>query len=280
MSSIRLKDNTIYEFTPGRMEFMGILNVTPDSFFEGSRVSGVEDAVQRADRLVAEGATFLDVGGESTRPGAAAVTPAEEAERVCPVIAAIKEAHPDVLVSVDTYHAATAGLAVEAGADIINDISAMTFDPEMGNVVRDCHVPVILMHVNGTPDHMQDNPVYENVVEEVHAFLEERIAFALKNGIARDRLMVDLGIGFGKTLEHNIELLKNIDRFRDLGLPHVMAVSRKTFIGQTLGETDPAERLFGTVGVSVYGAAHGLEIARVHDVRENLQAVRMWEALQ
>lgn len=278
MKHIRLRDGSLHTFPS--MEMMGILNVTPDSFFEGSRVAGTESALTRAEQLIADGAVFLDVGGESTRPGSAPVTAEEEAARVCPVISAIKAAHPEILVSVDTYRASTAQLAIDAGADLINDISAMTFDEDMATVTADAGVPIILMHINGTPDHMQDDPQYGNVVEEVYAFLSERVEAALAAGIARDRLLIDLGIGFGKNRDHNLELLRNIDRFDELGLPQVMAVSRKTFIGQTLGREDPADRLSGTLGVTVYGAAHHVEIARVHDVKENLDAVRMWEALQ
>lgn len=277
MRQIRLKDGTIHRFP--HMEMMGIINVTPDSFFAGSRVSGPGAALKRAEKMIQEGATFLDIGGESTRPGSAPVTPEEEISRVCPVISAIKQQFPEVLLSVDTYHAKTAQAAIEAGADILNDISALTFDRDMVHVAADYQVPVILMHINGRPDHMQDHPVYSDVVEEVYSFLAGQMEFAGKNGVAGDRILIDLGIGFGKTYEHNVTLLKHIDRFAELGVPHLLAVSRKTFIGQALGENDPAERLYGTVGVSVYGAIHGLELARVHDVKANLQAVRMAEAL-
>lgn len=277
MKQIRLKDGTIHSFP--HMEMMGIINVTPDSFFAGSRVSGTDAALKRAEQMIQEGAGFLDIGGESTRPGSAPVTPEEEISRVCPVISSIKQKFPDVLLSVDTYHAKTAQAAIEAGADILNDISALTFDEDMVHVAADNQVPVILMHINGRPDHMQDHPVYKNVVEDVYGFLARQMEFAGKNGVDGDRMIIDLGIGFGKTYGHNIALLKNIDRFQDLGVPHLLAVSRKTFIGKTLGEEDPAERLYGTVGISVYAAIHGLELTRVHDVKENLQAVRMAEAL-
>lgn len=274
---ILLKDGTVHSFD--HMEMMGIINVTPDSFYAGSRVGGAGAALQRAGQMIAEGAALLDIGGESTRPGSAPVTAEEEKERVCPAIRAIRERHPDVLLSVDTYRAATAAAACEAGADIINDISAMTFDPEMADVVLQYRVPVVLMHINGRPDHMQDHPHYDDVVEEVHAFLDERIQDALRRGISGERIIIDLGIGFGKNYGHNIALLRAIDRFQDLGMPHLLAVSRKGFIGKCLGETDPSDRLAGTVGISVYAALHGIEMARVHDVRENLQAVRMAEAL-
>ena len=278
MRHILLKDNTIHSFT--EMEMMGIINVTPDSFFAGSRTLDPTDAMARAEKLIGEGASFLDIGGESTRPGSAPVTPDEEIARVCPVIREIKSRYPDILLSVDTYHASTAQAACAAGVDILNDISGLTFDPDMVHVAADNQVPVILMHIQGRPDHMQDHPYYENVVEDVYAFLERQIEYALSNGVSEERIIYDLGIGFGKTYEHNIELLKHIDRFQDLDLPQLLAVSRKSFIGTALHEDDPDERLFGTVGVSVYAAMHGVEMARVHDVKENLDAVRMAEVLQ
>ncbi len=276
MKYIRLKDGTVYEFP--NMEMMGIINVTPDSFYSRSRVSG-EAALERAGRLIAEGASFLDIGGESTRPGSKPVTTEEEIQRVCPVIRAIKREYPDVLLSVDTYHSETAEAAAEAGVDILNDISGLTFDKNMVHVASEHKLPVIIMHIQGRPDHMQDHPQYADVVEDVYAFLSRQIEYAISHGVSDERIIIDLGIGFGKTYEHNIKLLKNIDRFGDLGMPHLLAVSRKSFIGTALSEDDPANRLFGTIGVSVYGAMHHLELARVHDVKENLEAVRMAEAL-
>lgn len=276
--AIRLRDGRKHTFA--HMEMMGILNVTPDSFFEGSRVSGVEQAVAQAEQMIQEGATILDIGGESTRPGSAPVSAEEEVARVCPVIKAIRARRPDVLISVDTYRASTARAAVEAGADIINDISAMTFDPQMCATVAACQVPIVLMHTPARPDHMQDNPQYENVVGEVYEFLAERIAAAEAGGIAPDRILIDLGIGFGKTREHNLALLQEIDRFAQLGKPHLLAVSRKTVIGQVTGRQAPADRLFGTVALTAYAAYHGLQAARVHDVAPNLDAARMAEALR
>ena len=281
MKYIVLKDGTKKYIKPTQL--MGIINVTPDSFYAGSRVSSVEDALQKAEEMVQSGASFLDIGGESTRPGSLPVTPEEEAERICPVIRAVKNAWPDVLVSADTYHAYTAKAAIEAGADIINDISGLTFDPDMIEVIASAGVPVVIMHIKGTPEHMQDDPQYDDVVEEVYSFLEDRVNAAVAGGIARDKIMIDLGIGFGKTAEHNITLLQNIRRFDDLGLPHLMAVSRKTFIGKLLGSEDaplpPSERLFGTTGTTIYARMQNIEAVRVHDVKENAQALRVFEAL-
>ncbi len=262
------------------MEMMGIINVTPDSFYEGSRVSSVEDAFARAEAMIREGASMIDVGGESTRPGASSVTEEEEIQRVAPVISRLKKVYPHILVSVDTYHVKTAQAALEAGADILNDISGLTFEPEMADLAAETGAPVILMHINGRPDHMQDNPVYENVVEEVYEFFQRQIAFAMSRGVARDRIIIDLGIGFGKTCEHNIELLKNIRRFDELKLPHLLAVSRKSMIGAVLDKKNPAHRLHGTTALTAYAAWNEIEIARVHDVGPNLDAARMVEALR
>ena len=183
-------------------------------------------------------------------------------------------------MSADTYRAETAEKAIRSGADLINDISGLTFDKEMAAVISETGVPVIIMHINGRPDHMQDDPQYEDVVEDVYRFLDGQIDYAVRSGIEREKIIIDLGIGFGKNYEHNITLLKNIDRFRALGRPYLLAVSRKSFIGTALGRTDPADRLSGTAAVTAYAALHGIEIARVHDVKENLDAARMMEALK
>lgn len=248
------------------MEFMGIINVTPDSFYPASRVSGTDRALALAKRHIEEGASVLDIGGESSRPGATPVTPEEECARVIPVIKAIREAYPSVRISADTYHAVTAEQAILAGADMINDISAMTFDLGMVEVLKKYQKTVILMHINGRPDHMQDHPAYTDVVTEVYDFLKERIAFAEENGI-RD-IMIDLGIGFGKTKEHNLTLLQNLDAFASLEKPMLLAVSRKSCLDYSLEKT---------VKWSVEAARHGVSMARVHDVKPNKEAVEAWQ---
>ena len=262
------------------MEMMGIINVTPDSFFAGSRTAETQAAVERADRLIQEGASFIDVGGESTRPGAEKVEVREEIDRVCPVIETIRRKHPEILLSVDTYNAETAEAAVAAGVDIINDISGLTFDENMAAVAAKAGVPVILMHTGGRPDVMQKDPHYDDVVQEVYDYLQRQINYAVASGISREKIIIALGIGFGKTFEHNMTLLRNIDRFAGLNCPQLLAVSRKTFIGALLDEKDPADRLYGTIAVTLYGQLHGIEMARVHDVKENCDAVRMMEALR
>lgn len=276
---ILLRDNRRFEFKENHMEFMGIINATPDSFFQGSRINGIDEAIKKASRMIKEGASWLDVGGESTRPGSDSITQEEELSRIIPVVKAIKESFPKTIVSVDTWRAKTACEAINAGADVINDISAMTFDEDMSKVAAETGTPIILMHLNGRPKNMQDSPEYSDVVGQVYSFLESRINAAIKAGIPKEKLMIDMGIGFGKTCEHNLQLLKNIKHFESLGCPHLMAVSRKGFIGKVLGEDNPENRLYGTIGVTAYGAANGVNMARVHDVLPNLQAARMVEAL-
>lgn len=278
MTHLLLKGNELYEFN--RMKFMGIINATPDSFFEGSRNENAKLAVQKAIKLIEQGADIIDIGGESTRPGCDPVTVDEEISRVIPVIEGIREIDKKVLISIDTYRSETARRAILAGGDIINDISAMSFDDKMAEVVKEFNVPVILMHIKGTPKNMQMSPVYDDVVREVTDFFKERIAYAIKQGISRDKLILDPGIGFGKLYEHNIELIKRIGEFHGLDLPILLAVSRKSTIGIALGNVPTEERLEGTVAVSCYAALKNVEIVRVHDVLENKRAVTMMEALK
>lgn len=280
---LRLKEGRIFVFE--QMEMMGIINVTPDSFYadsrmmEGSLEQAWDTAFAKAGQHIAEGAKMIDVGGESTRPGSAPVTAEEEIRRICPVIERIKKTWPEVLVSADTYRAETARAAIAAGADMINDISGLTFEPALADVIAEAGAAIVIMHTGGRPETMQQDPYYEDVTAEVHEFLRQQIDFALRRGIERDQIMIDMGIGFGKTREHNLTLLRDIEKFEDLGCPHLLAVSRKSFIGSTLGREDPADRLPGTLAVTAYAAARGIAAARVHDVKENLDAARMTEVL-
>ena len=280
---LRLKEGRIFVFE--QMEMMGIINVTPDSFYadsrmmEGSLEQAWDTAFAKAGQHIAEGAKMIDVGGESTRPGSAPVTAEEEIRRICPVIERIKKTWPEVLVSADTYRAETARAAIAAGADMINDISGLTFEPALADVIAEAGAAIVIMHTGGRPETMQQDPHYEDVTAEVHEFLRRQIDFALRRGIGRDQIMIDMGIGFGKTREHNLTLLRDIEKFEDLGCPHLLAVSRKSFIGSTLGREDPADRLPGTLAVTAYAAARGIAAARVHDVKENLDAARMTEVL-
>jgi len=278
MRYMTLKDGSVYNFDS--MKVMGILNATDDSFFPGSRVGSVENATNIAMNMIENGADILDVGGESTRPGSDPVSEEQEIGRVVPVIRGIREKNKDILISVDTYRAKTAEGAIKAGADIINDISAMTFDERMADVVVKYNVPVILMHIKGSPKNMQKSPHYDDVVGEVKDFFKERIEYAISKGIQRDKLILDPGIGFGKNFEHNMELIRKIDSFYDFDLPVLLAVSRKSSIGAALGNLPVEERLEGTIAVSCFAAMKGVDMVRVHDVLENKRAITMIEVLK
>ncbi len=261
-----------------RTLIMGILNVTPDSFSDGGRYTTVEAAVAHAQRLVEEGADILDIGGESTRPGADPVPLDEELRRVIPVVQAVRQALPEVCISVDTYKARVAREALESGADMINDVSALRFDPEMASVVAEGDVPVVLMHMKGTPKTMQQNPTYGDVVREILAFLRERIEFAVSQGIARDRIIVDPGIGFGKRPEHNTEILQRLGELRELGRPILLGTSRKSFLG-ALTKRPVEKRLEETIASVVVGVLRGADIVRVHDVAPMKHALAVADAV-
>ena len=261
----------------GRVRVMGILNVTPDSFSDGGRFITEEAILAQVADMVAAGADIIDVGGESTRPFAEPVPVAQELARVIGAITAIRKHHP-VPISIDTTKAAVAREALAAGADMINDISALRFDAEMIGVVRATDVPVIIMHMQGTPGTMQIAPVYKDVVAEIAAFLEERLRWAESMGVARERFIVDPGIGFGKTVSHNLLIIKRLQEFTRIGCPLLVGHSRKAFIGKVLGQ-EVGEREIGTAAVSVLAAMNGAAILRVHDVAKTVQAVRMAEAI-
>ena len=254
---------------------MGILNVTADSFSDGGRYSDVTGAVAWARQMAAAGADIIDIGGESTRPGAPAVDADEELRRVIPVI----EQLPDLLVSVDTTKAIVAERALAAGARIVNDISALRHDVGMLAVVRDFGAGVVLMHLQGTPATMQDNPRYADVVREVREFLAERIEFAVGGGVRKTQIAVDPGLGFGKTTDHNRQLLANLEQFATLGCPILVGASRKSFIGQLLGRS-VSERLPGSLAVAAWAVLHGAQIVRAHDVAATVDVVRLIAALR
>ncbi|RYH02441.1 dihydropteroate synthase [Salipiger sp. IMCC34102] len=259
---------------------MGILNVTPDSFSDGGRLDGVAAAMARGQAMVAEGADILDIGGESTRPGAVLVPVDEEISRTAPVIRALRAAGVTAPISIDTRKAAVARAALEAGADMVNDVTALRFDADMAAVVAEAGCPVCLMHSKGDPETMQNAPAYADVTTEVLAHLRAAIARAEAAGIARDRIVVDPGIGFGKTQEHNLALLRELARFGDLGLPILLGASRKRFIGTITGVEVAADRLAGSLAVALHGARLGARILRVHDVRETKEALAMWCAIE
>ncbi len=263
---------------------MGILNATPDSFFLESRVEPGTDAVARARAMVAAGADLLDVGGESSRPGSDYVDADEEIARVVPVIRAIR-AFSDIPISIDTRKLAVAREAVAAGADMINDISALRDDPDLAPFAAERGLPVVLMHMRGTPRTMQQNPHYGDVVTEVLAELSAMADAAMAAGVARDRIIIDPGIGFGKRLQDNLVLLRSIERFTATGFPVLIGASRKSFIGALAAAEGsqprpPEERLAGTLAVHLHAAAAGAHILRVHDVAETVQALRVSGALE
>ena len=256
---------------------MGILNVTPDSFSDGGRFHRLQAAVAQASLMASEGAAIIDVGGESTRPGSDPVTLDEELRRTMPVIERLRADLP-APVSIDTMKAEVARRALQAGAVLVNDVSALRSDPAMAAVVAESGCAVCLMHMQGEPKTMQDDPRYANVVSEVTAFLEQRLAFAVASGIREEQVLLDPGIGFGKTAEHNLLLLKHLDRLAALGRPLVLGASRKRFIGTVLG-VEPRERVVGTVATTVLGVLAGVAVFRVHDVRPNVEALRLTRAV-
>ena len=256
---------------------MGILNVTPDSFSDGGRFLDRATAVTHATRLVDDGADILDVGGESTRPGSTPVSADEELERVHPVIERLAELHPGVPISIDTRKAEVAAEALDAGATIVNDVSGGA-DPAMFDVVRDREAAVVLMHMQGDPTTMQEAPHYDDVVGEVHEYLRQRIEAAELAGIDAERIAIDPGIGFGKDLDHNLELMHGVDALLDLGRPVMVGPSRKKFIG-TILDLPEEERVEGTVGAVVWMVARGAHLVRVHDVKEVVRAVRVSDAI-
>ncbi|NPV53659.1 MAG: dihydropteroate synthase [Firmicutes bacterium] len=260
-----------------KTHIMGILNVTPDSFSDGGRWLDADRAVARARELVEDGADIIDVGGESTRPGSDPVPEEEEIARVIPVVERLVREVP-VPVSVDTCKAGVARRALEAGAHIINDISALRFDPELGRLVAKYDVPVVLMHMQGMPKYMQANPHYDDVISEIYAFFRERIAKALEFGVKCENIIIDPGIGFGKTTAHNLEILRRLDEFKGLGQPILVGTSRKSFIGNVLG-LPVDQRVEGTAATVALAIARGADIVRVHDVREMTRVARMADAI-
>jgi len=258
------------------MKLMGVVNVTPDSFSDGGLYLDPERAVEHGHALAEAGAAILDVGGESTRPGAEEVTAAEELRRVEPVVAGL--AGGEAAISIDTSKAAVAAAALDAGAEIVNDVTALRGDSEMAALCAERGATVILMHMVGTPRTMQKEPRYDDVVADVKAFLAGRVEAATGAGVAEQRIWLDPGIGFGKTVEHNLELLRRLGELRELGRPLVVGTSRKSFIGKVDG-SDAGERLGGTIASSVLAAAEGADVLRIHDVAEVGEAMAVAGAI-
>ena len=252
---------------------MGVVNVTPDSFSDGGLFLDADAAVEQGERLASEGAEILDIGGESTRPGADPVPEDEELRRVLPVVERLAAGGTDARISIDTTKSAVARAALDAGATIVNDVSALRFDPGLARVVAESGADCCLMHMLGEPRTMQRDPRYDDVVSEVKAFLEERLAFAVGEGVGEERVWLDPGIGFGKTVEHNLELLRRLDEIVAIGRPVVIGTSRKSFLGKLAGGRGESERIPGTIATNVLALERGATVFRVHDVAQNADAL-------
>jgi dihydropteroate synthase len=279
-TGIRIRSQPL---VPGGGPFIfGVLNVTPDSFSDGGAYATTKAAVEAGCRMADEGADVVDVGGESTRPGSLPVPPDEQIRRTVDVVAALSRRFGSTGpgVSIDTRSARVAGAAIDAGATLVNDVSALRFDPDMAGLAARRGIGLVLMHARGDPVDMQVNPAYENLIDEIIAFLSERVAFAERAGVRRERMIVDPGIGFGKAADHNLQIIRRIGEFREIGLPVLVGPSRKRFIGQVLGIEEPQERLIGTVAAVSACVLAGVECVRVHDVRACRQAADLCAAIR
>ena len=257
---------------------MGILNVTPDSFSDGGKYVDAKIATDHALEMVDNGADIIDVGGESTRPGSEPVSESDECNRIIPVIESIKKNNSEILISVDTYKSYVAKRAVDAGADLVNDISGLTFDPNMLSYLSGKGIPVILMHINGRPKTMQNNPVYDDLIKDISKFFHKQCNIARENGIKKNHIILDPGIGFGKSFEDNFSIIRRLNDICDLGYPVMIGPSRKAFIGNSLS-LPPNERIEGTLATVVAGIMNGAKIVRVHDVKEVNRAVKITEKI-
>ncbi len=258
---------------------MGVLNVTPDSFSDGGLYNRRDVAVEHALRLADEGADIIDIGGESTRPGSEPVSPDEEIRRTIPVIELLAK-KINIPISIDTCKAAVAKRALDAGSSMVNDISGLRFDPEMPEVVARHKVPIVIMHIKGNPKDMQVNPEYEALIPEIMDYLRGSIRLAVDSGINEDMIIIDPGIGFGKTFDHNLEILKNLNEFALLGKPLLVGPSRKAFIGKILGDLPASDRLEGTAAAAAIAIMNGANIIRVHDVKEMVRVARVADAIR
>lgn len=264
------------DFSHGPL-IMGILNVTPDSFYDGGKYFHRDDAISRGMKLVEDGADIIDIGGESTRPGSVPISEEEELKRVIPVIEELSK-RTSVPISIDTYKSRVAEAAIDAGAQIVNDISGMKFDEKMAQVVAEKGVPVVIMHIKGTPRDMQNNPYYEDIIQEIFNYFEDRISFAVSRGIAENKIIIDPGIGFGKRPEDNLFLIKNLGSFKIFGKPIMIGVSRKSFIGKILN-LPPEERLEGSISATLYALSEGAKVVRVHDVKEIKRCIAIYNKI-
>ena len=257
---------------------MGVLNVTPDSFSDGGQFNEIDSAILHVDKMLKNGADIIDIGGESTRPGSNPVSANEESRRIVPIIKAIKNEYKDILISVDTYKSSVAKRAIEAGADFVNDISGLTFDDEMVSLLAQRNIPVVIMHINGKPKTMQKNILYSDLISDMKRFFVKQCEYAINSGIKENNIIIDPGIGFGKTFDHNFTLLKRLKEFEDLGFPILIGPSRKAFIGDVLN-LPSNERVEGTIATIVAGILNGANIIRVHDVKEIKRAAIITEEI-
>ena len=257
---------------------MGVLNVTPDSFSDGGQFNEINSAILHVDKMIKNGADIIDIGGESTKPGSEPVSANEESKRIVPLIRTIKNEYKDILISVDTYKSSVAKKAIEAGADFVNDISGLTFDDEMVSLLAQRNIPVVIMHINGKPKTMQKNILYSDLVSDIKRFFNKQCNHAINSGIKESNIMIDPGIGFGKTFDHNFTLLKRLKEFEDLGFPILIGPSRKAFIGDVLN-LPSNERVEGTIAAIVAGILNGANIIRVHDVKEIKRATIVTEKI-
>ena len=260
-----------------RTHLMGVLNVTPDSFSDGGRFFKLEEAIKQGLKLAEEDADMIDIGGESTRPGSEPVTIEEELRRVIPVIEELTKMI-QAPISIDTYKSRVAKEALDSGASMVNDISGSRFDPEMKKIIAEYDVPVVLMHIQGTPKNMQESPKYENLLEDIKSYLNQSISIAEEAGIGEDKIIIDPGIGFGKTLDDSLKILKNLREFKSLGRPVMVGVSRKSFIGKIL-DLPTDERLEGSLASMAVAIMNGANILRVHDVKESKRVAKLVDAI-
>jgi len=276
LNKITSKRNNIYNLNFKNPILMGVLNVTPDSFSDGGKYNTAFRALDHVNSMIDFGAHIIDVGGESTRPGAKSVSEQDEITRVSETIQLIKKKYPNQLISLDTRKSKVMQHGLSIGVDMLNDVSALDFDPQSYQVVKDSGKPIVLNHSQGIPEDMQNNPTYENVLLDIFDYFENKIKFLKDNGIKDEQIIIDPGIGFGKTLEHNLEIISKISLFHSLGYPIMVGPSRKSFIGKIMGEKDNPQRLGGTIASVLYSYLQGIQLFRVHDIQETSEALKVY----
>ena len=276
LNKITSKRNNIFNLNFKNPILMGVLNITPDSFSDGGKYNTTFRALDHVKNMIDFGAHIIDVGGESTRPGAKSVSDQDEIVRVSETIQSIKKKYPNQLISLDTRKSKVMQHGISIGVDMLNDVSALDFDQLSYQVVKDSGKPIILNHSQGIPENMQNNPTYDNVLLDIFDYFENKIKFLKDNGIKDEQIIIDPGIGFGKTLEHNLEIISKISIFHSLGYPIMVGPSRKSFIGKIMGEKDNPQRLGGTIASVLYSYLQGIQLFRVHDIQETSEALKVY----